>query len=62
MRVIIAIWSDGRVECYSTLSKFLRKNPIKSRDTIDYHLTRKKNAGKYQDEQVTLYRLKVIRK
>lgn len=62
MRVIIAIWSDGRVECYSTLSKFLLKNPIRSRDTIDYHLTKKKNAGKYEDEKVKLFRCKVQRK
>ncbi len=26
-KVIIAIWSDGRVEPYSTLTLFLRSNP-----------------------------------
>lgn len=60
-KVIIAHWSDGRVECYSTLTLFLRRNPIpkRSRDTIDYHLTR--NNRPYSDGDVTLYRCTVTR-
>ncbi|MFO0417995.1 MAG: hypothetical protein ACK53T_01200 [Planctomycetota bacterium] len=62
-KVIIAIWSDGRVEPYSTLTLFLRSNPEpkRSRDTIDYHLTKKVGAGKYVDEYVTLHRCTVTR-
>jgi len=63
MSVIIAIWSDGRVECYSTLTLFLRSNPTprRSRHTIDYHLRKKKDFGKFVDELVTLHRLNVAR-
>jgi hypothetical protein len=61
MKVVIAIWSDGRVEPYSTLPLFLLSNPEPERsiDTINYHLTKKKNSGKYTDELVTLYRRKL---
>lgn len=63
MRVIIAIWPEGKVECYSTLTLFLRLHPEpeRSRDTIDYHLTKKVGAGKYVDEYVTIHRCTVTR-
>ncbi len=62
-KVIIAIWPEGKVECYSTLPLFLRSHaePERSRDTIEYHLTKKKDAGKYQDDLVTLHRCTVTR-
>lgn len=59
-KVIIAQWSDGRVECYSTLTGFLKSNPGRNYATIMYHVQRLKN-DMYQDAEVTLYRRTVIR-
>lgn len=59
MRVIIAIWSDGRVECYSTLTVFLEYFPGRNYETIQYHLSR--NDRPYSDDKVTLYRVTVTR-
>lgn len=60
MRVIIAIWSDGRVECYSTVTVFLHSNPGRNYDTIMHHIQRL-GKEKYEDEEVTLYRVPVTR-
>jgi hypothetical protein len=59
MRVIIAIWSAGRVECYSTLTVFLEYYPGRNYETIQYHLSR--NERPYSDAEVTLYRVPVTR-
>lgn len=58
-KVIIAIWSDGRVECYSTLTVFLELNPGRNWDTVQYHISR--NERPYSDDEVTLYRVPVTR-
>jgi hypothetical protein len=58
-KVIIAIWSDGRVECYSTLTVFLEHNPGRNYETISYHISR--NNRPYSDGEVTLHRCTVTR-
>lgn len=58
-KVIIAIWSDGRVECYSTLTVFLEYFPGRNYETIMYHLSR--NNRPYSDSEVTLHRCTVTR-
>lgn len=58
-KVIIAIWSDGRVECYSTLTVFLEYFPGRNYETIMYHLSR--NNRPYSDGEVTLHRCTVTR-
>ena len=60
MRVIIAIWSDGRVECYSTVTVFLHFNPGRNYDTIMHHIQRL-GKEKYEDEEVVLHRCTVTR-
>lgn len=58
-KVIIAIWQDGRVECYSTLTVFLEYYPGRNYETIMYHLSR--NNRPYSDDEVTLHRVPVTR-
>lgn len=58
-KVIIAIWSDGRVECYSTLTVFLEYFPGTKYETIMYHLSR--NNRPYSNGEVTLHRCTVTR-
>lgn len=57
MRVIIAQWSDGKVECFSTLTVFLQRHPGRNYETIQYHLSRKDRP--YSDDEVTLHRVPV---
>jgi len=59
MRVIIAQWSNGKVECFSTLPVFLQLHPGRNYETIQYHLSR--NDRPYSDGEVTLYRVHVTR-
>jgi hypothetical protein len=58
-KVIIAIWSDGRVQCYSTLTRFLEDYPGRNYETISYHISR--NNRPYSDNEVTLHRCTVTR-
>lgn len=59
MRAIIAIWSDGRVECYSTVTVFLQYNPGLNRETIMYHIARNNRA--YVDENVKISRVEFVK-
>ena len=59
MRVIIAQWADGKVECFSTLPVFLQAHPGRNYATIQYHLSR--NDRPYSDGAVTLHRVRVTR-
>lgn len=58
MRIIIAQFSDGRVESYSTVKLFLSANKLLnlSYDTIMHHITRE-GKEQYKDENVTLTRV-----
>lgn len=59
MRVIVANWSDGRVECFSTVTVFLEHNPGLNRETIMYHLSRKNRP--YIDNDVKISRVDLKR-
>lgn len=59
MRIIVANWSDGRVECYSTVTVFLQYNPGLNRETIMYHIAR--NNRPYIDENVKISRVQLVK-
>lgn len=58
MRIIIAQFSDGRVESYSTVKLFLSANKSLdlSYDTIMHHISRE-GKEQYKDANVTLTRV-----
>jgi len=57
--VIIAIWDGGVIECYNTLSKFLKDNPQFSRDKIDWRW--RIRGEDYEGHGCRLKRLPIIR-
>jgi hypothetical protein len=60
MRVIVAIWKDGKVEVFSTLPLFLEKYPGRNYQTIMHWISRK--GEPYEDDEVTIHRSDVQKK
>jgi len=60
MRIVIAQFSDGRIEPYSSVTVFLSHNPGRNYHTIMSYLTRKNIP--YEDNEVKITRVKLINK
>lgn len=60
MRVIIAQWSNGTTEVYTSVKKFIDSNPTFKEDNIFTYLQRKKKP--YVDEFVILTRIELNKK
>ena len=57
--VILITWNNGKQEIFSTLTGFLKKHSIASRDTINNYISRK--GSPYVNEQCIIQKIKINR-